>query len=252
MAKRTKEYWREYSKKWREAKKNDPEYQEYIKAKKDDPEYREQRKAEAKRYYTKNKEKIREKTNAQYHDDPEYRNRRREEHKKWKARLKEDQLKALRKRSREYNAHRNANLTEEQKQKHREWERAYSKTETAKEKHRKKARKSYQTRTAWAIQMFGGKCMQCGIVDHPVVYDFHHVDPSTKLFDISKVISGIGIVRLIAELSKCVLLCTHCHRKITFGLDVLRCELKPIDWDVKLLKQYRRLQNLTIDILISN
>jgi hypothetical protein len=236
MEKRTKEYWLEYNRKWREAKKNDPEY-------------REKRKANAKRYYAKNKEQIRAKEKDQRQNDPEYKRRRSEENKKWKERLKQDPIKLeeFKKKSREYHVNLNANLTEEQKEKRRERERAYSKTEARKIESRKSGRKNYQTRTQWAIQMFGGKCMQCGIVDHPVVYDFHHVDPSTKLFDISKYISSIGIVKLIAELSKCILLCSHCHRKITFGLEALRCKIESIDWDIDLLKAIR-----SIDILTSS
>jgi 5-methylcytosine-specific restriction endonuclease McrA len=63
-----------------------------------------------------------------------------------------------------------------------------------------------------AIDYLGGKCVDCGLVDDPCVYDFHHLDPSKKDFSFGKR-GGISLEKMKPELDKCVLLCSNCHRK---------------------------------------
>jgi hypothetical protein len=53
--------------------------------------------------------------------------------------------------------------------------------------------------------------MNCGLVDHPCVYDFHHRDRAHK--DLSIATTGKSFESLKEELLKCDLLCTNCHRK---------------------------------------
>ncbi len=57
-------------------------------------------------------------------------------------------------------------------------------------------------------------CADCG--DHdPVVLDFHHRDPSTKVFSLGA--GGqwltLGRKRLTEEMVKCDVLCANCHRR---------------------------------------
>lgn len=63
-----------------------------------------------------------------------------------------------------------------------------------------------------AIEYLGGKCADCGIVDDPCIYDFHHVDPSKKELAFGTR-GGKTFEKLKKELDKCVLLCANCHRK---------------------------------------
>lgn len=63
-----------------------------------------------------------------------------------------------------------------------------------------------------AVEYLGGKCQKCGLVDNPVVYDFHHIDPKRKDFTIGK--QHLTFERLKPELDKCMLVCSNCHRKI--------------------------------------
>ncbi len=63
-----------------------------------------------------------------------------------------------------------------------------------------------------AIEYLGGKCFDCGLVDIPEVFDFHHLNLDTK----DK--KPAAILRhqwdyIIKELYKCILLCANCHRK---------------------------------------
>ena len=71
-----------------------------------------------------------------------------------------------------------------------------------------------------AIQYKGGKCSLCP-ESEPVCLEFHHIDPSTKEFEIATagyLMSG----RMKRELDKCVILCSNCHHKVHAGLVCLR------------------------------
>ena len=77
-------------------------------------------------------------------------------------------------------------------------------------------RRKEQTRKlkAEAVGYMGGKCQDCSGVFHQSVFEFHHLDPTTKerdpgtMFNDAKVLSS----KTKAELDKCVLLCANCHR----------------------------------------
>lgn len=44
--------------------------------------------------------------------------------------------------------------------------------------------------------------------------DFHHVNPQDKEFAVSDMARGYGIDALKKEISKCIVVCANCHRKI--------------------------------------
>lgn len=48
--------------------------------------------------------------------------------------------------------------------------------------------------------------------------DLHHVDPNVKDIEISKVYRAWSWERLQTEISKCVVLCSNCHRKVHVNL----------------------------------
>ena len=62
-----------------------------------------------------------------------------------------------------------------------------------------------------AIEYKGGKCEDCGIIGHPAIYDFHHLDTTLKDFSIGHTkLSSFNNIK--EELDKCILLCSNCHR----------------------------------------
>lgn len=78
--------------------------------------------------------------------------------------------------------------------------------------YRREYQKQYKReRKLKAISYLGGKCQACSGEFHPAVYEFHHIDPSTKDRDPSKMLS-LSWERLTSELDKCKLLCANCHR----------------------------------------
>jgi hypothetical protein len=66
-----------------------------------------------------------------------------------------------------------------------------------------------ERRMASARKMLGGKCVKCESVED---LQFDHVDPSTKVKALTKLIHA-GEEVWFAELGKCQLLCGSCHRE---------------------------------------
>ena len=63
------------------------------------------------------------------------------------------------------------------------------------------------------VEGFGSICSCCGLIDSPLVYDFHHLDPQSKdpKFNRIKFKSWDKIQK---ELDGCILVCSNCHRII--------------------------------------
>jgi len=68
---------------------------------------------------------------------------------------------------------------------------------------------------AEAIRMKGGCCQLCGYDKCAAALDFHHIDPSEKVLNVSQSRSK---ALTIAELEKCILVCVRCHREIEAGI----------------------------------
>jgi hypothetical protein len=67
-------------------------------------------------------------------------------------------------------------------------------------------------------QAKAGGCIVCSEKE-PCCLGFHHLDPSTKEFDIGNAYQRrISPNRLARELAKCVCLCHNCHAKLHAGL----------------------------------
>lgn len=57
-------------------------------------------------------------------------------------------------------------------------------------------------------------CVDCGEAD-PVVLDFDHIDPTTKLFCVGTMLSREATPAIVREMAKCVVRCANCHRMRT-------------------------------------
>ena len=63
-----------------------------------------------------------------------------------------------------------------------------------------------------------GPCTDCGGTFHFSAMDFDHLDSSTKLFNVSRMARyGSGITSVLAEIAKCELVCSNCHRVRSFN-----------------------------------
>jgi hypothetical protein len=65
---------------------------------------------------------------------------------------------------------------------------------------------------------FDNKCRICDLhSEHYEIFDAHHLDPSQKRYDISKMRSKDWELEVIPELEKCVYLCKICHARLHAG-----------------------------------
>lgn len=64
-----------------------------------------------------------------------------------------------------------------------------------------------------AVECLGGACVDCGLRSELLnVYDFHHLDPAQKEFNLGTIIKSADWTIVERELKKCALLCVICHR----------------------------------------
>lgn len=78
---------------------------------------------------------------------------------------------------------------------------------------------------------FGGKCCVCGYDRCQDAFDFHHLDPNTKSFNISS-FNVKNKSKIYEEAKKCVLLCAVCHREYHAGWIEIQ---NPIAFDESLI-----------------
>jgi 5-methylcytosine-specific restriction endonuclease McrA len=75
--------------------------------------------------------------------------------------------------------------------------------------HREYSRKYYHRKRQEYADMLGGKCVNCGSQDG---LHFDHIDRTTKVFPLGKLLSMKKSAAL-EEIKKCQLLCFPCHMK---------------------------------------
>jgi transposase len=64
----------------------------------------------------------------------------------------------------------------------------------------------------------GGRCLICGFAKYVGALHFHHVDPTSKAFAVSRDGVTRSLRRAREEAGKCVLLCANCHAMVEAGL----------------------------------
>ena len=99
-------------------------------------------------------------------------------------------------------------------------------------------------------------CSVCGYKQNTSVLHFHHINPKHKVDEIGKLISGKDYYSIIAEMTKCTILCANCHSVFhsseKSAQKLLEEEFKDIDIDkfLSICIQYAAIDSLTdtIDI----
>jgi transposase len=78
------------------------------------------------------------------------------------------------------------------------------------------------------VERAGGACVVCGYSRHHGALHFHHLDPGSKEFTISRNGNTRSYEELPREADKCVLLCANCHAEIEGGLAELPVAALPL------------------------
>ncbi len=68
------------------------------------------------------------------------------------------------------------------------------------------------------VEEAGGKCQLCGYDRYLGALQFHHLDPATKSFSLSRRGCTRAFAELQAEAAKCALLCANCHAEVESGV----------------------------------
>ena len=74
----------------------------------------------------------------------------------------------------------------------------------------KRRRRKREQFVEWKKQQV---CSRCGENDFCTL-DLHHVDPTQKDYTLSKLAESGSWTKLVAEMQKCIVVCSNCHRKI--------------------------------------
>ena len=67
----------------------------------------------------------------------------------------------------------------------------------------------------------GGCCTICGYNKYFGALEFHHLNPSEKLFNVNRGAPSWSYERYEREADKCVLLCSNCHKEVEAGITEL-------------------------------
>lgn len=60
-------------------------------------------------------------------------------------------------------------------------------------------------------------CSVCGYNKNPFALDFHHTDEKSKFKSVSEIIRDVSSMDVLkAEIDKCILLCSNCHRELHY------------------------------------
>jgi|ERR1035441_9050 hypothetical protein len=70
------------------------------------------------------------------------------------------------------------------------------------------------------VEEHGGKCKLCGYDNTACLraFHFHHIDPMTKKFQISRSNNYRSLKEARVEAAKCILLCSNCHAEVEDSL----------------------------------
>lgn len=94
------------------------------------------------------------------------------------------------------------------------------------------SKKSRECHAQALFELMGARCWICGYNKCRGAMDYHHVDPSKKLFQLNMREMQYAWNRILEEARKCVLLCSRCHREYHCGLigDNLIAEIYENTW----------------------
>lgn len=79
-----------------------------------------------------------------------------------------------------------------------------------------KAKEARIKRKNKLVKLFKEECGICHMAFKPYMYDFHHINPKTKVFKLS----GANLLRkwstVLREAHKCKMVCPNCHRYLHY------------------------------------
>jgi len=137
----------------------------------------------------------------------------REWHREYKKKYYEANQEALKEQSREYYRANKETIRARQRAYHAaNREALLAKQVEYDAKNRDRVKSAREARKLAAIERMGGCCADCKQTFHHSMYDFHHLNPTEKEHEPYRLFAQKDQAKIDAELAKCVLLCSNCHR----------------------------------------
>jgi len=102
------------------------------------------------------------------------------------------------------------------------WNKQYdSALEQARAWRKKNSKKNNKSQFEWRrkrkiklIKLFDSKCNECGVEynnTNGAIFQFHHLDGTTKKFNLGIAKMGLSWKKILTESKKCVMVCANCH-----------------------------------------
>lgn len=93
------------------------------------------------------------------------------------------------------------------------------------------------------VNSFGGSCGICGYSRCLDALELHHLNPSEKDFTLSRIRANPkSWDKIVAELRKCVMLCSICHREVHAGLRHIPLDCRKYDESFSDYKKQQHVQ----------
>lgn len=73
-------------------------------------------------------------------------------------------------------------------------------------------------RKGMLIELMGGQCEICGYKKCDAALEFHHIDPTKKTLEFSKISRYGKYEDYVKETYECIMICANCHREVHEGL----------------------------------
>lgn len=73
-------------------------------------------------------------------------------------------------------------------------------------------REAWRTHARLLDKLRDVPCRDCGRRFPPCAMDFDHREPDAKKYTVTRMIGRAGTARILAEVAKCDIVCTNCHR----------------------------------------
>lgn len=100
---------------------------------------------------------------------------------------------------------------------YKQWIKIYNKKWYSENKERK-LKQSRESRAKMSLFINEQKtlsgCSRCGFNEHPCALEYHHLDGSEKILSVGSMRLAYSKESIIAEMKKCIVLCSNCHRII--------------------------------------
>lgn len=93
------------------------------------------------------------------------------------------------------------------------------------------------------IELKGGKCEICGYDKNISALEFHHIDSSTKKFNLdARALANTKYEKILEELDKCKLVCSNCHKELHYENHDIKIIKKIIEENKNIIKKEKEIK----------